>query len=380
MDEVARGRGDDDAPGPTSAGDVSGVTDGTRGTVGRTGAVGQGQVSFAEATRAWFVISLQTFGGPAGPDRGDAADVGGREGAGSAEQEVPARSQLLHVVARAGGAAARDRTSGGCSTAHVADSSPACLFVLPGFVALLALSAVYAGFRVDTLGSQAAVRRPGARGPGRRGIRRCVRVAEAGHWGAGTLVGVAVVGVPRRWPCFAACRSRSWPRRGSRAGLRPIWWTRSRSGRSAHRPPGRGDRPAPCHAGRRACTRLLRGPRARRHPGARARDCGAAPVAAARCADSASESVFMEPGPLLLAAPRSSPSAAPTPSSPTSPSRRSTIYGWLAPGEMVSGLALAETTPGPLIMVVQFVAFMGAYRKPGCAGSAGWPRSSRRCS
>jgi chromate transporter len=41
------------------------------------------------------------------------------------------------------------------------------------------------------------------------------------------------------------------------------------------------------------------------------------------------------------------------------------VYGWLAPREMVRGLALAETTPGPLIMVVQFVAFLGAYRDPG---------------
>ncbi|WP_194305308.1 chromate efflux transporter [Dietzia sp. DQ12-76] len=40
-------------------------------------------------------------------------------------------------------------------------------------------------------------------------------------------------------------------------------------------------------------------------------------------------------------------------------------YGWLAPGEMVRGLALAETTPGPLIMVVQFVGFLAAYRNPG---------------
>jgi chromate transporter len=40
-------------------------------------------------------------------------------------------------------------------------------------------------------------------------------------------------------------------------------------------------------------------------------------------------------------------------------------YGWLGPGEMVRGLGLAETTPGPLIMVVQFVAFLGAYRNPG---------------
>ena len=40
-------------------------------------------------------------------------------------------------------------------------------------------------------------------------------------------------------------------------------------------------------------------------------------------------------------------------------------YGWLGPGEMVRGLALAETTPGPLIMVLQFVGFLGAYRNPG---------------
>jgi chromate transporter len=40
-------------------------------------------------------------------------------------------------------------------------------------------------------------------------------------------------------------------------------------------------------------------------------------------------------------------------------------YGWLAPGEMLDGLGMAETTPGPLIMVLQFVGFMAAYRDPG---------------
>lgn len=40
-------------------------------------------------------------------------------------------------------------------------------------------------------------------------------------------------------------------------------------------------------------------------------------------------------------------------------------FGWLQPGEMLDGLGMAETTPGPLIMVVQFVGFMGAYRNPG---------------
>jgi len=51
-------------------------------------------------------------------------------------------------------------------------------------------------------------------------------------------------------------------------------------------------------------------------------------------------------------------------------------FGWLAPGEMVDGLGLAETTPGPLILVLQFVGFLAAYRAPGglepwLAGSLG---------
>jgi chromate transporter len=40
-------------------------------------------------------------------------------------------------------------------------------------------------------------------------------------------------------------------------------------------------------------------------------------------------------------------------------------YGWLQPGEMLDGLGMAETTPGPLIMVLQFVGFMGAMREAG---------------
>ncbi len=38
-------------------------------------------------------------------------------------------------------------------------------------------------------------------------------------------------------------------------------------------------------------------------------------------------------------------------------------YGWLTPVQMIDGLALGETTPGPLIMVVAFVGFVGAYVK-----------------
>ena len=40
-------------------------------------------------------------------------------------------------------------------------------------------------------------------------------------------------------------------------------------------------------------------------------------------------------------------------------------FGWLQPGEMLDGLGLAETTPGPLILVLQFVGFLAGYRHPG---------------
>ena len=40
-------------------------------------------------------------------------------------------------------------------------------------------------------------------------------------------------------------------------------------------------------------------------------------------------------------------------------------YQWLRPTEMLDGLGMAETTPGPLIMVLQFVGFLGAFRDAG---------------
>jgi chromate transporter len=49
-------------------------------------------------------------------------------------------------------------------------------------------------------------------------------------------------------------------------------------------------------------------------------------------------------------------------------------YGWLTTGDMLKGLALAETTPGPLILVLEFVGFLAAYRNPGSLSPmlAGW--------
>jgi chromate transporter len=46
-------------------------------------------------------------------------------------------------------------------------------------------------------------------------------------------------------------------------------------------------------------------------------------------------------------------------------------YAWLKPGEMLDGLALAETTPGPLILVLVYVGFLAAFRDPGVLSPLG---------
>ncbi len=40
-------------------------------------------------------------------------------------------------------------------------------------------------------------------------------------------------------------------------------------------------------------------------------------------------------------------------------------WGWITSGEMLDGLGLAETTPGPLLITLQFIAFLAAYKSPG---------------
>jgi hypothetical protein len=64
-------------------------------------------------------------------------------------------------------------------------------------------------------------------------------------------------------------------------------------------------------------------------------------------------------------------------------------YGWLTPTQMIDGLALGETTPGPLIMVVAFVGFVGGYVKAvfgpdslflaGAVAASAWSPGSPSC-
>jgi chromate transporter len=46
-------------------------------------------------------------------------------------------------------------------------------------------------------------------------------------------------------------------------------------------------------------------------------------------------------------------------------SQQAVGHGWLSAPQMLDGLGLAETTPGPLIMVLQFVGFLGGWNFPG---------------
>jgi chromate transporter len=62
---------------------------------------------------------------------------------------------------------------------------------------------------------------------------------------------------------------------------------------------------------------------------------------------------------------RSSPSAAPTPCWPTSRRRRWSTTAGCPPDQMLTGLGLAETTPGPLILVLQFVGFLAGHAAAG---------------
>ena len=230
------------------------------------------------------------------------------------------------------------------------------LFVLPGVIALLGLSAIYVAFG-DTplvdglfLGLAPAVIAIV--------IQAVVRVSRRALTAPGP--GRA------RCRCLLALRS---SRSRSRSWSSPpvlLGWLLGRIGPALRdpKPQPTDDGPAPLISRRRTCTQERPSTHgAGSHPGRRPRPVvRTGPARRGRCsAATASSSTRACSSP----APPWSPSAAPTPCSPTSRSRPSNVYGWLAPGEMVSGLALAETTPGPLIMVVQFVAFVGAYRDPG---------------
>jgi chromate transporter len=314
----------------------------------------QDLVPFATAVRAWFGISLQTFGGPAGQIAvmhrtlvDELRWVGERRFLHALNYCMllpgPEAQQLAIYLGWL-----LNGTAGGLVAG--------VLFVIPGFVSLMALSAIYIGLG-DTVALEAlfagvapavlAVVASAMTRVGGRTLRNPVLVAIA----VAAFIALALLRLP--FPIVVAVAGLI----GFVGGrLRPSYFTSSGHGGGA------ADGPAPIisddalHGAqpswRRAAGILLIGAVA-----------WSAPLLVLAVVFGA-DSVFVDEGVFFSGTAVVTFGGAYAVLAYVA-QRAVYTYGWLAPGEMVRGLAMAETTPGPLIQVVQFVAFVGAYRQPG---------------
>jgi len=319
-----------------------------------TTASGRDLVPFGGAVRAWFVISLQTFGGPAG-------QIAVMQRTLVEEKRWIGQQRFLHALNYCmllpGPEAQQlaiyigwllNGTRGGLVSGT--------LFVLPGMLTLLGLSAIYVAF-----GTTAAVTAlfaglaPAVLAIVSQAVLRVGKRALAHR----ALVGVAVA-------AFLALAVFSVPFPVVVAAAALIGWALSRfvpqsiTGKSGADPDQAG--PAPVipddalHAERPSRTRAVK-----------VLTVGlvlwAVPVTAVAIL-TGTDSTLSKQGVFFSGAALVTFGGAYAVLAYVA-QRAVEVYHWLGPGEMVRGLALAETTPGPLIMVVQFVAFVGAYRNPG---------------
>ncbi len=309
-------------------------------------------IPLREATKAWFLISLQTFGGPAG-------QIAVMQRTLVDERRWIGQQRFLFALSYCtllpGPEAQQLATYIGWLLNGVKGALVAgILFVLPGVVALLALSAIYVGYGDTTLVESVflglapaviaivlqAVIRVGGKGLGHPGL---VGLAVAAFV-ALTLFAVpfplvVLAGAVGGWLLGRAVPTLAKPRpAAAEEGPPPLV-----SDDALHT-----ERPS----GRRAALILAVG-----------LTLWAAPVVLAAVLAGRS-SIFVDQGVFFSGAAVVTFGGAYAVLAYVA-QQAVDVYGWLAPGEMVRGLALAETTPGPLIMVVQFVAFVGAYRDPG---------------
>ena len=311
-------------------------------------------VPFGEALRTWFAISLQTFGGPAG-------QISVMQRVLVEEKRWIGQKRFLHALSYCtllpGPEAQQlaiyigwllNGTRGGLVAG--------ILFVLPGVVALLALSAVYVGFGATTaitalfaglapavlaIVAQAVIR------VGKRALAHPALVALA----VAAFLALAVFAVP--FPVVVAAAA-------------AVGWALGRLApnvmAAAGGHSGGPDGPVPVISDDALHTERPTGRRA-----ARILVVGlalwAAPLVAVAVL-TGTGSVFTQQGLFFSGAAVVTFGGAYAVLAYVA-QRAVEVFHWLAPGEMVRGLALAETTPDPLIMVVQFVAFLGAYRNPG---------------
>ncbi len=311
-------------------------------------------VPFVDAVRTWFAISLQTFGGPAG-------QIAVMQRTLVQEKRWIGQRRFLHALSYCTllpGPEAQQLAIyigwllNGLRGGLVAGT----LFVLPGVVALLGLSAVYVGAGDSTV----VVALFAGLAPAVLAIvaQAVVRVAgrALGHpalilLAVSAFLALSVVGVP--FPLvIAAAAVVGWALgRYAPATMRTA---------TGHGAPDDGPPPlVPDDA--------LHTERPRRAHAVRVLAVGLAawgvPVAAVAAA-TGRDSVFTQQSLFFSGAALVTFGGAYAVLAYVA-QQAVHVYGWLAPSEMVRGLALAETTPGPLVMVVQFVAFVGAYRDPG---------------
>ncbi len=310
-------------------------------------------IPLREATKAWFAISLQTFGGPAG-------QIAVMQRTLVDEKRWIGQQRFLFALSYCtllpGPEAQQLATYVGWLLNGVKGALVAgILFILPGVVALLVLSGIYVAFGDTTLVESLFL----GLAPAVIAIviQAVIRVAGKGL-GHPALIGLAVVSYVAL-TFFAV----PFPVVVGLAAL--SGWGLGKAIPDLTRPPkaaARDDGPAPLisddalhterPSGRRSTVILVVG-----------LIIWFAPVVLAGLLFGRS-SIFVDQGMFFSGAAVVTFGGAYAVLAYVA-QQAVNVYGWLAPGEMVRGLALAETTPGPLIMVVQFVAFVGAYRAPG---------------
>ncbi|MEV7627015.1 chromate efflux transporter [Actinoplanes sp. NPDC089786] len=311
-------------------------------------------VPFRQAVRTWFGISLQTFGGPAG-------QIAVMQRHLVDERRWIGQQRFLHALNYCmllPGPEAQQLAIyvgwllNGLRGGLVAGT----LFVLPGFVALLALSAVYVGFGDTTVvtalfaGLAPAVVAVVAQAVWRVGRRALTSPALVG-FAVAAFAALAVFGVP--FPLVvAAAAVAGWASHRWRPALITAG---SGHGAAKEGPPPLIADDALHHdqpSARRAVVILAAG-----------LVLWFAPLAVV-AATTGAGSVYTQQG-LFFSGTAVVTFGGAYAVLAYVAQRAVEDFAWLSAGDMVRGLALAESTPGPLIMVVQFVAFLGAYHHPG---------------
>jgi chromate transporter len=311
-------------------------------------------VSFGEAVRVWAWIGVNSFGGPAGQIAVMHRELVERRRWVSERRFLHA---LNYCMVLPGPEAQQLATYVGWLMHGVRGGVVAGgLFVLPGFVAMLALSVVYAlfgdvGWVAGLLvGIQAAVVAIVAEAVLRIG-RRTLRTPALRLIAAASFAAIFLFAVP--FPVIVlAAGAFGWLAGGRRRGWFPSAGQASTAGDGEAPALLADDERVPPATGRRAlraagvCLLLWLTP------------------VAVLLAAAGTASVFSQQAVLF------SKSAVVTFGGAYAvlgyiAQQAVDRYAWISPAEMVTGLGLAETTPGPLIMVVQFVGFLAAYHRPG---------------